>query len=138
MVAITGPATLFDGIRSLKGFRKTRTVNPGPMPNRLGRMPSTTAEPPGRRGTYRRIGETACRRRFIGHTPIHSNITAPTDTGNYSDLRRHALSPIRRYVPLNGDVCSGKCRNPGWHEWFPRVRTGIRTPENRHPRDILS
>src|SRR5580704_5729731 len=64
MVAITEPATAFDGIRSLKGFRKTRRVNPGPTPNHLGGMQSTTAEPRGRRGTYRRIGETACRRRL--------------------------------------------------------------------------
>ena len=54
MVAITEPATAFDGIRSLKGFRKTRRVNPGPTPNHLGGMQSTTAEPRGRRGTYRR------------------------------------------------------------------------------------
>src|ERR1700730_18508486 len=47
MVAITEPAMPFDGIRSLKGFRKTRTVNPGPTPNRPGRMQSTTAEPRG-------------------------------------------------------------------------------------------
>src|SRR5271157_4976083 len=49
MVAITEPAMVFDGIRSLKGFSKTRRVSPGPMPNRPGRMQSTTAEPRGRR-----------------------------------------------------------------------------------------
>jgi len=46
-----------DGNRSLKPSRKTRTLNPGPMPNRLGRMQSTIAEPRGR-GTYRHIGDT--------------------------------------------------------------------------------
>src|SRR5208282_3845474 len=58
MVAITEPAMAFDGIRSLRGFRKTRTVNPGPMPNHLGGMQSTTEGPRGRRGTYRRLGDT--------------------------------------------------------------------------------
>src|SRR5271166_3452728 len=50
MVAITEPAMAFDGIRSLKGFRRTRKVNPGPMPNHLGGMQSTTAEPRGEVG----------------------------------------------------------------------------------------
>src|SRR5271165_4317590 len=138
MVAITEPAMAFDGIRSLKGFRKTRTVNPGPMPNHLGRMQSTTAEPRGRRGTYRRIGEKG----VSAKVRAVASVSGSRDIGSYRrvrmNLRRHALSPIRRYVPLNGNVCSGKCRIPELHEWFPRVRTGIRTPENRHPRDILS
>lgn len=48
MVAITEPATMIDGIRSLKRSRKIRTFNPGPMPNRLGGMQSTTPEPSGK------------------------------------------------------------------------------------------
>src|SRR5271165_2819338 len=56
MVAITEPAMVFDGIRSLKGFGKTRRVSPGPMPNRPGRMQSTTAEPRGRVGAVLSFG----------------------------------------------------------------------------------
>ena len=44
---------------------KIKMFNLGPRPNHLGGTQSTTEEPPGRRGTYRRIGVPAkvrCRR----------------------------------------------------------------------------
>jgi hypothetical protein len=110
---------MIDGIRSLKRSRKIRTFNHGPMPNRLGRMQSTTAGPRGElRFEFWVLGET---------------LKAVRDW--IMPLRQLKTQNPKLNLPPDAD--NKECRNPAFREQSRRFRTRIRTPENRHPRHIL-